>query len=45
MQEVTWAWLHMEVEISGLVANEHVRLVFVALVLFRMWKKPQRILH
>lgn len=33
MQKVTWVGLHMGVEISGLVANDYVRLVFVALVL------------
>lgn len=45
MQEVTWAGLHMGVEISGLVASDYVRLAFAALVFCRMWKKPQRILH
>lgn len=33
MQKVTWVGLHMGVEISGLVANDYIRLVFVALVL------------
>lgn len=45
MQEVIWVGLHVGVEISVLVANDYVKLVFVALVLCRMWKKPQRILH
>lgn len=45
MQEVTGVGLHVGMEISGLFADDCVRLMFVALGLCRTWKKPQRILH
>lgn len=40
-----WTGLHSGAEVSGLVASDSVRSVFVTLLLGAVWKEPKRILH